>query len=484
MPFSFLPFLPELFLLAGLLIFIIVGSFLNIKSNPIKILKLIVGITTFLTLLSLIYSRLQIHSVYIFENSFILDSLAWHSKLFLVVLFGASLSFGGQHLIKNKVPVFEFYTLLLISIIGSFVTISATHALSMYLGIELISLSFYGLIALQRNDSHKSEVAMKYFVLGALSSGLLLYGISMIYLQTGSFSFQEILSWVHEHNSIQDQVQVRPYFIYLGVAFIVIACSFKLGIFPFHQWMPDVYHGGNTITIMYLSFIPKLAVGILLLRFLENFVFDVYRPIFLLITILSIGSLIFGNLVAIAQTNIKRLLAYSTVSHMGFIYLTIISGSIDKSTVLFYLYSYLLTTLFVFMLLLYLDDEIPNITEIDQLRGLSTSHPFIAFCLLTSMLSLAGIPPFIGFYAKFNVLIFLAQNKLYSLVVFAALISVVGAYYYLALVKKIYFESNSSQKIPVKTFSGQSIIIGITFIVFTILSLYPEFLYKYSSFVF
>ena len=300
----------------------------------------------------------------------------------------------------------------------------------MYLGLELLTLSSYALVALRRDHAMATEAAMKYFVLGALASGFLLYGLSMLYGSTGTLDINEISAALNNAPGI-------PFVLILALVFVVAGLAFKLGVVPFHMWIPDVYHGAPTVVTLLVGGAPKLAAFAISIR---------------LLVVLSVGSLLVGNLAAIAQTNLKRMLAFSTVAQMGFVLLGLLSGVIDSNTfngelaygsAMFYVVTYVLTTLVAFGSILLLSHEGFECDNISDLAGLNHSHPLYTGILSVAMFSLAGLPPLVGFYAKLSVLQSLVSTGItgyVALAIFAVVMSLIGAFYYLRVVKVMYFD--------------------------------------------
>ena len=479
------PIYPELSLLTGVLIYIIVGSFLNEKYKQI-ILPFVFFLIFAIVIACTIYAYdNKIHLL--FSNAIIIDNLSIIVKTLICALVLLSTPFIFSHLNNNNVKIFEFTLLIQLSILGMFLLISTKNILSAYLGLELLSLSFYGLVALQRNDIQKVEAGMKYFIIGALASGILLYGFSLLYGYSSSLDITTITETVKLNISGQNESNIL--FAVVGFLLVYVALSFKVGLFPFHQWMPDVYHGANNATVLYLSIIPKAGALVFLIRMLSEIYpyFEYTTSIYF--SIIGTGSIIFGSLVALVQTNLKRLLAYSTVANMGYIVLAFVitknSSEPNLEAALFYLTTYLFTSFTVFALVLSLDKKHPNLLMIKNLKGLVAKSKIISLLFLVSFLSLAGIPPFIGFFAKFNIISHLIDQGLIFLTATVLLFSVVAAYYYLSLVKTIYFDkededneekNQGDQKIITST--PQLIALTIVALAFLTISILPSLLYE------
>lgn len=354
----------------------------------------------------------------------------------------------------------ELYSLTMFALLGQFLMISATHLLMVYLGVELLSFSLYALVALRRENAKVTEAAMKYFILGALASGVLLYGLSMIYGATGDLHLAAIGQTI-----AQGEVMRLP--LVFGVVFVVAGLAFKLTAAPFHMWTPDVYEGSPTTVTLIIAAAPKLAAFVIALRVLTDALHGIaidWQPMLMVLAVLS---LLVGNLTALLQTNFKRMLAYSAISHMGFVFLGLLSGvdvaiaqdpnslvamiqrmlgydyavaAYAYGAALFYVIIYVLTTLMTFGLILVLSRKGFECEQITDLKGLNQRHPLLAFFLLLSMFSLAGIPPLVGFYAKLSILEALIHAGHVGLAVYAVIMSLIGAFYYIRVVKVAYFD--------------------------------------------
>jgi NADH-quinone oxidoreductase subunit N len=389
-------------------------------------------------------------ALYGFGNMVVSDVMGNWLKCFATLAVMVTLVYGRHYAAeRDMLRGGELFVLSLFSLLGMFVMISGNNFLVIYMGVELLTLSSYALVALRRDYILSVEAGMKYFVLGALASGFLLYGMSMLYGATGTLNVQEALNAIHS-GQIKHQVLV------FGLVFIVAGLAFKLGVVPFHMWIPDVYQGAPTAITLMIGGAPKLAAFAVLIRLLVEgmlpLVFD-WQPMLML---LAIGSLAIGNLAAIAQTNIKRMLAFSTISHMGFVLIGMMSGIVmghpqaagnAYGASMFYVVSYVLTTLASFGVILLLSRSGFESEEISDFAGLNQRSPLYAGIMALCLFSLAGIPPMIGFYAKLAVLqALLASGGTLQLVlaVFAVMMSLIGAFYYLRVVKVMYFDAPSS----------------------------------------
>ncbi len=339
----------------------------------------------------------------------------------------------------------EMYSLSLFSLLGMFIMISGNNFLMIYLGLELLTLSSYALVALRRDHVLATEAAMKYFVLGALASGFLLYGLSMIYGATGSLDISTVLNTILSG-------RVNAQVLTFGLVFVVAGLAFKLGVVPFHMWVPDVYQGAPTAVTLMLGGAPKLAAFAITVRLLVEGLLPLAVDWQQMLMLLAIGSLLIGNLAAIMQVNLKRMLAFSTIAQMGFVLLGLMSGVVSGNTLsaanayssaMFYVLTYVLTTLASFGVILLLAREGFESEEIADFAGLNQRSPLYAAIMGICLFSLAGIPPMVGFYAKLSILqalVTTGETLHTALAVFAVIMSLVGAFYYLRVVKVMYFD--------------------------------------------
>lgn len=370
-----------------------------------------------------------------FNGMFVLDGMAVILKAALALSVLLALVYSRDYLAKRNLLTGEYVMLLLFATLGMMVMISANNFVTLYLGLEIQALSVYAMVALQRDSAVATEASMKYFILGALASGLLLYGISMVYGATGSLDIETVAK------SVSFSKANGPLLAF-GLVFVVAGLAFKLGAVPFHMWIPDVYHGAATPITMFLASAPKIAAFAFILRILGDGLSGMVGDWQLMLVFLAVLSLLVGNVVAIAQTNLKRMLAYSTISHMGFLLLGILAGTQNGySSGMFYVMTYSLTALASFGMILLLSREGFEADTLDDFKGLNQRSPWYAFLMLIVMFSLAGIPPTVGFMAKLAVLQAALDAGLGWLVVFAVLMSVIGAFYYLRIVKLMYMDA-------------------------------------------
>jgi len=423
--------LPELFIVC-MAMFILIADQLLKKSNRIYIYGL-----SQVTLLAAAYITFSTHTpsvTYAFTNTFVDDAMS--DVLKLMIYLGTSLIFvySRQYVQLRGMFRGEFYALVLFAVVGMMIMVSGQNMLTLYVGLELLSLSLYALVALDRDNARATEAAMKYFVLGALASGMLLYGMSMIYGMTGSLNISEI------NQALLGEQKTHAVLI-LGLVFIVSGLAFKLGAVPFQMWVPDVYEGSPTAVTMLISSVPKLAAFAFVIRLLVQGLPTLAVDWQQMLMIMAVLSIIVGNITAIAQTNLKRMLAYSTISHIGFMMYGLMSASMNGFVyALFYVVSYVLMTLAGFGIILLLSRKGFEAENLDDLKGLNQRSPWVAFLMMIVMFSMAGVPPTLGFYAKFSVLQAALEAGYLWLVVFAVLMAVVGAFYYLRVIKLMYFD--------------------------------------------
>ncbi len=431
---------PELLLFAILVVYLLLS--LVTKPSQIKKLNIFLFISLFLLGLSQLFLMKNIEPQTAMNGMYIHDSMSHLFKGFSAILLAFVFIYSYKYLKIIGISVVEFNLISLFALLGQFIIISAYHLLLVYLGIELLSLALISAVALRRDNNISSEAAMKYFVLAALASGFMLYGMSMIYGTTGSLDLVTISDQIASETS-------NSLVLVFGLVFLLAGIGFKFGAVPFHMWVPDVYQGSSFSTTLLLGAAPKIAAIALLIRLLIEGLPDLANHWEKMILLMGLLSIILGNFVAVVQSNIKRMLAYSTIGHVGFILLGFGSGllnsNIDQaleaySSSIFYVLTYTITVLGVFGVLLLISKEKDDKDDINDLKGLVNKNPLAGWCMVVFMFSMAGVPPTVGFYAKFVILESLIASDYFSLVVLAALSSVVGAFYYLRIIKIIVFD--------------------------------------------
>jgi NADH-quinone oxidoreductase subunit N len=431
MTFSLLPVLPEILLLAAACGILLLDLFLPRSQRHWSFW---LTQATLLCCAWITVATAQLDPVHAFNGLVIDDMLADFLELIATVAVSLMLFYSRDYLAARGLFSGETLVLTLFALLGMMVMISAGSFLTLYLGLELLALCLYSMVAMHRTSNAASEAAMKYFVLGALASGMLLYGMSMIYGATGSLD-------IHPIARVILSGQGNGPILLFGLVFVVSGIAFKLGVVPYHMWVPDVYHGAPTSVTLLIGTAPKLAAFAFTLRLLavalDGLEFDWQG----MLLVLSLSSMILGNLVAIAQTNIKRMLAYSTIANMGFMLLGFLAANLaGYSAAMFYVIVYVLTTLASFGMVMLLSREGFEADRIEDFQGLNQRSPWWAFIMLLVMFSLAGVPPTLGFYAKFTVIEAAVSAGFIWLAVAAVLASLVGAFYYLRIVKVMYFE--------------------------------------------
>ena len=371
--------------------------------------------------------------VTLFDGMYVADPLAFVLKLAAYLFLAVALLYSRTYMVERGTLRGEYYVLALTALLGIFVLVSANSLLTVYIGVELLALSVYALIAFDRDNPIAAEAAMKYFVLSALASGVLIYGMSMIYGIIGTLALDQLAAHLGEHLS---------WGVVLGLAFIVVAVSFKLGAVPFHMWLPDVYHGAPTNVTLLISSVPQVAYFALAIRLLAHGLAGGVHDWSVMLAPIAVLTLILGNVVAIVQTNLKRMLAYSTIGNVGFIVLGFVTGSpAGYSASLYYTLVYVVMVLGSFGVILLASRKGFEADNLEDYRGLYARDPLLALAMLALMFSTAGVPPFVGFWAKLRVFEALWTTDHTALIVIAAAMSAVGAFYYLRVVKLMYFDA-------------------------------------------
>jgi NADH-quinone oxidoreductase subunit N len=486
-PNDLIPAYPELWLLVMAPVVLIADLFVKERNRDAAYmlsLMVLVG-CVFWTIVTGNLTGLQRTTA--FNRMFVADTLGHVLKVFSYIAVGVSLVYSRAYLLDRGLYRGEYFALVLFSTLGMMVMISANHFVSLYLGLELMSLSLYALVALNRDSAASTEAAMKYFVLGALASGLLLYGMSMIYGATGTLYMSEVARVIGAN-------QPDRIILLFGLVFAVSGMAFKLGVVPFHMWIPDVYHGAPVSVTLIIGSASKLAAFAMVVRMLLNGTlgFDAMDQISELsrtlafnwqymLVILAVLSMGIGNLAAIAQTNIKRMLAYSTISHMGFVLLGLLSGVVGNvfsaagaySAALFYVIVYALMSLGAFGMILLLSRSGFEAERLDDFKGLNARSPWFAFVMMLVMFSLAGIPPTVGFYAKVVVLQPLIETGQAWLAVVAVLFSLIGAFYYIRIVKLMYFDEPQDAH-PIEARADMRMLLSLNGVAMLALGILPQ----------
>ncbi|MGD9592310.1 MAG: NADH-quinone oxidoreductase subunit NuoN [Candidatus Berkiella sp.] len=379
-----------------------------------------------------------------FSGQFIADGLSQVLKVFILLMMFFVLVYSRNYVQMRKMPYGEFHALALFSTLGMMILVSSQSLLLLYLGLELLTLPLYALVALQKDSANAVEAGIKYFVVGALASGMLLYGISLLYGLTGSILLNEISTSVQALDGVNGKIAV------VALVFLIAGIAFKLGAVPFHMWIPDIYQGAPTNITLLIGTAPKIAAFGMAFRLLHDTLPSLagfWSQFFVVVALLSIA---IGNITAIAQTNIKRLFAYSTIAHVGFLFLALlVAPRVGYAPAMYYIIVYAIVAACAFGVILYLSQQDFESDKLSDFKGLAQRSPFLAFIMLLVAFSLAGVPPTVGFYAKFMVLSALVDAGFTWLAAFVVLFSVIGAYYYLKIVKVMYFDAPEESPRPV-----------------------------------
>lgn len=412
-----------------------------------------------------------------FSDTYIKDGLSDLLKLFICVVNILVLVYSTAYLKARQLLQGEFFVLAIFSTLGMLIMVSAYHMLTLYLGLELMSLCLYAMVAMQRDSAVATEAAMKYFILGSIASGMLLYGMSIIYGVTGSLSMNDIAQAVASGSGDETILS-------FGIVFLVIGVGFKFGAVPFHMWLPDVYHGAPTAMTLFIAAAPKIAAFAMIIRLLAEGLIDLQHHWQDMLVMLAVLSMIVGNVVAIAQSNLKRMLAYSTISHVGFLLMGVLSGTEEGfAAALFYTLIYALMTLGAFGMILLLSRQGFEAENIDDFKGLSERQPWFALMMLILMFSMAGIPPLAGFYAKLSVIKAVIDVDLLLVALVAVVTSVIGAFYYLRVIKVMYFDKPVVEH-ELEANSAMRIMLSANALMVLGLGIVPGVLMKICSLVF
>ena len=478
---DFLPALPEIFLASMAMFILMLDLFVKDGRRTL---------TFSLTQLTLVTCAvLQVYTstgdvTYTFSNLFVDDMMADLLKLFVYVTMVMVLFYSRAYLLdRPAMNKGEYYVLALFATLGMMVMISANHFVTLYVGLELLSLSLYALVAMNRDSVTSTEAAMKYFVLGALASGMLLYGMSMLYGATGTLEITELAEVLYSG-------ETNRTVLVFGLVFLVAGLAFKLGVVPFHMWIPDVYHGAPTPVTLLIGSAPKFAAFAIVMRLLVSGLITLSADWQGMLIILSVLSMAIGNLAAIAQTNIKRMLAYSAISHMGFMLLGIVTGVVSGdarfalnaySSSMFYVIAYVLMTTAAFGMILLMAKTGFEADQLDDFKGLNKRTPWFAGIMLMVMFSMAGVPFFIGFFAKLSVLQAVVAAGYLWLAIVAILFSLIGAFYYLRVVKLMYFDQPEDET-PIQAALDMRVLISANGLAIAAFGLFPQVIMSLCAF--
>ena len=425
--------LPEVFISLSIMFLLILGVF---KKNSSKLIQNISLVVLLVTAVIIFNETFGIEEMILFNGSVIIDYLSSFMKIVTLLAAFLALVISSNYLRSFKIFKIEYPILILSSVLGMMIMISSNDLIVFYMGLELQSLALYVLATFNRDEIKSSEAGLKYFVLSALSSGLLLYGCSLIYGFTGSTNF----------NVIASQLNSDQYALTFGIVFILVGLAFKISAVPFHMWAPDVYEGSPTSVTLFFTMVPKIAALTVFIRFLYVPFLNLIDQWQMILVFLSIASMVFGAVAAIGQKNLKRLVAYSSISHVGYALAGLATGSNDgiQSSVI-YITIYIIMNLGLFSCLLMMKRNNVYYEQIDDLSGLSKNHPLLSLSLLIILFSLAGIPPLAGFFAKFYVFKSVLEQSMFFLAIVGLLSTVIAAFYYLRLIKIMYFDDEKEK---------------------------------------
>jgi NADH-quinone oxidoreductase subunit N len=473
---DFYPATAEIFVAIMALVVMLATTFARsiARSLAYSLTQFTLVVATFITLFTLDFSIN--YSFGVGQSMVVSDLFGGILKLVIYIAMMASLLYGRDYLVERKLDRPEYYLLVLLMTLGMMVIITSNHLLTLYIGLEMMSLSLYALVAFDRDSARSTEAGMKYFVLGALASGLLLYGMSMVYGATGALDLTSVARAVSEGGA-NNKV------LLFGLVFLLAGISFKLGVAPFHMWVPDVYQGAPTAVTLMLASAAKLAAFALALRLLVGGLFGLAEHWQTMLMLVAVASIVIGNIAAVVQHNIKRMLAYSGISHMGFMLLGLLSGVAEGSqnssitvnaysSAMFYAISYALMSLAAFGTILLLSRAEFEADNIEDFKGLNRRNPWFAVLMLFVMFSMAGIPFFVGFFAKLAVLQAVVDAGYVWLALIAVVMSVIGAFYYLRIVKFMYFD-DPVDTAPLRASSGLKVALSANGLAVAALGILP-----------
>lgn len=457
--------LPEMVILATASLALLADLFLRHRCKSVAFVISCVGLVL-AACTSFLY--IGMYKVITLNGLFISDDMAQLMKFFIYLTVLLSFIYSRHYIDERQMPAGDYYVLGLFSTLGMMILVSAHSLLTIFLGLELMSLPLYAMTAIRRTDSDASEAAMKYFVMGSIASAMLLYGISLIYGATGKLDLLEVAS------SIAANWQQESALLSFALVFIMAGVCFKLAAVPFHMWAPDVYQGAPTSVTLFISAAPKIAALGMAFRFLTISFVDItaqWQQILLVITLLSTG---LGNLFAVVQTSIKRLLSYSAISHIGYALFGILAASAaGYSAALYYILVYAITSAAAFGLIVLMSSHGMEIDNIDDLKGLNKRNPWLAFMMLIIMFSMAGVPPTVGFFAKLLVLKALVDVHMTWVAIVGLVFTVIGAYYYLRIIKLMYFDKPIHEE-PVMISKGNTLVLSLNCLSLLYLGIFPS----------
>lgn len=471
--------LPEIFVLFMALAILIVGIFF-VRSSQIPYYLAIITLIVVFWLTCYVFPGKEFSErIFAFHCLFVLDHLSVYLKLFIYLAVFFTFLYAREYNQERKIPVMEFYVLSLLSLLGMMVLVSSYNLIIVFLGLELLSLPTYAMVAIQHKKTRCIEAGMKYFVIGAIASGILIYGMSMIFGATHSLDLSEIAAAVNKIPVHQNLILV------FGLVFIMGGIAFKIGAAPFHMWIPDIYEGAPSSVTLFISTAPKIAAFAMVIRLLVNAMPALqsqWHEVLILVAILSMG---IGNFSAMAQSNIKRMLAYSSIAHMGYMLLGVLCGTKEGYVAaMFYIITYSFMSLGSFGMVVLMSRGGFEAENIKDFAGLNNRNPWLAFMMMLTLFSLAGLPPLVGFIAKVSILDALIQLHLVWLAVLSALFTIIGAYYYIRVVKVMYFENSTLPLEPIQYSLEMKIAISINGLAVLFIGIFPGWLYALSYLAF
>jgi NADH-quinone oxidoreductase subunit N len=441
---------PDIFILCMIALALLVDVFIPTRRNALTY-YLVQGTVLIAFFMTISQYRNYPDPIITFSGNYILDKFAIIVKMYICVVCLFAFAYSRVYIEERKIAIGEYYILALFAVLGMMVMASAYSFLTIYLGLELLSLSLSAMVAMQKDSLAATEAAMKLFVMSALASGLLLYGISMVYGATGSILILQIANTMPSIHAGQAAIVV------FGLVFILVGLLFKFGAVPFHMWVPDVYQGAPTSMTLFIASAPKIAAFAVTMRILVEALPNAQVQWIKVLIVIAVLSMFSGNLLAIAQTNIKRMLAYSSIAHIGYMLLGIIAGPNSAegySAAMFYIATYVIVAVGAFAIIALLSKSGVEFDQLEDFRGLNARNPWLAFMLLLMVFSMAGIPPTVGFFAKLGLIEALVEAHLVWLAALALVFAIIGAYYYLRIVMLMYFEE------PADKYKGSPIVIG------------------------
>ncbi|WP_304985427.1 NADH-quinone oxidoreductase subunit NuoN [Coxiella-like endosymbiont] len=476
---NLIPALPEIFVLFMALVILMMGIFfVRYSQIPYYLAQITLVVVFWLTWY--VFPVIEFSAkIFTFHCLFVLDHLSVYLKLFIYLAVFFTFLYAREYNQERKIPATEFYVLGLLSLLGMMVLVSSHNLIMVFLGLELFSLPTYAMVAMKRQKTRCVEAGMKYFIIGSIASGILIYGMSMVFGATRSLDLTEIAAAVSQTPVHQNLILV------FGLVFMMVGIAFKVGAAPFHMWIPDVYEGAPSSVTLFISTAPKIAAFAMVIRLLVNAMPALQGQWYKVLVVVAILSMGIGNFAAIAQSNIKRMLAYSSIAHMGYMLLGVLCGTKEGYVAaMFYIITYSFMTLGSFGMVILMSRGDFEAENIKDFAGLNNRNPWLAFMMMLTLFSLTGLPPLVGFIAKVGVLDALIKVHLVWLAVLAVLFAIVGAYYYIRVVKVMYFENSALPLEPIQYSFEMKIAISINGLALLFIGIFPGWLYALSNLAF